>query len=172
MNTVKVRTVVEADLSALSRIDRQIFGRLAYPEFVLRQLFDVHQQEILVADEAGELLGYSIAVRSGSDAETDLAHFLALGVDGSRRCQGVGRLLALETLESLYLRGVQRVRLAVARDNPVAIHLYRSLGFEQTADVDSYYGADEPRLLFELNLDRNPQGDADTVRHVPRSATH
>lgn len=60
--------------------------------------------------------------------------------DGYRR-QGIGRLLAQETLKSLYLRDVRRMRLAVAHDNPVAIHLYHLLGVKQTADVDGYYGA-------------------------------
>ncbi|WP_018501658.1 GNAT family N-acetyltransferase [Parafrankia discariae] len=173
MNTVMVRAVVEGDLSKLSRIDQQIFGPLAYPYFVLRQLFDVHWQEILVADEGGELLGYSIAVRSGSESETDLAHFLALGVDGSRREQGIGRRLARETLRRLRERGVRWVQLAVAPDNSAAIHLYSSLGFVKTRDVDDYYGENEPRLLLELDLTSSQLSDGrENGHHASRTVTH
>ncbi|OHV35725.1 GCN5 family acetyltransferase [Parafrankia colletiae] len=150
MNAVKVRSVGAEDLPVLSDIDKRIFGPLAYPRFVLRQYFDVHQREILVAEESGELVGYSIAVRCGSDDERELAHFLALGVDTSHRRQGVGRLLAEETLDSLRLRGVRRVRLAVAPRNTVAIALYESLGFTRIGAEDDYYGPGEPRLLFDL----------------------
>lgn len=152
MSTVKVRAVDVQDLPELGRIDRQIFGRLAYPYFVLRQLFDVHQEEILVADEAGDLRGYSIAVRCASEEEPKLAQFLALGVEVSHRYQGIGRQLAEESLAGLQKRGVSQVHLVVERDNAVAIRLYRSLGFEEIAYFEDYYGEGEPRLKFKLEL--------------------
>ncbi|WP_063745325.1 GNAT family N-acetyltransferase [Parafrankia sp. EUN1f] len=147
-----VRSVRAEDLSGLEQIDQKIFGHLAYPYFVLRQYFDVHQSEILVAECEDRLIGYSIAVRSGADSQRDLAHFLALGVDIAQRGQGHGRTLAVETLRSLDRRGVKRVRLAVEPSNKPAITLYESLGFVRLRREQEYYGPNEPRFLYELML--------------------
>nr|WP_255360451.1 GNAT family N-acetyltransferase [Frankia sp. EI5c] len=126
---------------------------------MLRQIFDVHQEEILVADDHGVLLGYSLAVPS-TGSPSDLAHYLALGVRAEDRGRGVGRSLAEETLSGLRSRGVRSVRLAVDAANTVAVKLYLSLGFTPAGYEPQYYGEGQPRIVLDLNL------------LAPRSANH
>ncbi len=49
------------------------------------------------------------------------------------RQQGIGRLLTQEALEHLRQRGIDTAWLQVRDDNPIAYHLYRSLGFVERA---------------------------------------
>ena len=63
-----------------------------------------------------------------------LHHFAVLP---SFRNQGHGRTLALESLAFAREKGYP-VKLEVGRNNPSAIHLYRSLGFELLGDYDVY----------------------------------
>lgn len=77
-----IRQAQEKDLADLATLDEMIFCHLAYPYFVLRQIFDVHHGELLVLEQAGGLRGYSIAVRSTTRG---LAWFLGLGVEPGPR---------------------------------------------------------------------------------------
>lgn len=146
-----LRPVTEWELDALSKMDYEIFGRLAYPRFVLRQLFDVFRQEIFVAADAnkGTLHGYSIAVPTRTPG---LACFLALGVAASYRGRGLGRRLVTNAIDHLRELQMERVHLTVEPHNTIAISLYKSLGFADHGRVEDYYGPGETRLSFELNL--------------------
>ncbi|KPM51176.1 hypothetical protein ACG83_37015 [Frankia sp. R43] len=149
---VKLRGALLSDLPELAKLDQDIFIGLAYPYFVLRQIFDVHGEEILVADDGGKLLGYSLAVRSSANSKNDLAHYLALGVRAEVRGRGLGRRLAEETLTGLKKGGVRSVRLAVDAANTPAVKLYLSLGFTPVGYEREYYGEKQPRIVLDLNL--------------------
>jgi ribosomal protein S18 acetylase RimI-like enzyme len=144
-----VRPVTVEDLSPLCDLDKLVFGDLAYPYFVWRQHFDVHRDDLLVAEECGQLRGYSFAVRSST---TGIGWFLGLGVEPTSRRLGHGRRLAEASLRRLGSQRVERVLLSVARGNVAAVGLYRQLGFHPIDDVDDYFGPGEPRQLMELWL--------------------
>lgn len=144
-----IRQAQETDLAALAALDRMIFGHLAYPYFVLRQMFDVHRGELLVLDQAGGLRGYSIAVRSTTRG---LAWFLGLGVEPESRGRGYGRRLAETSLNRLRAQGLDRVRLTVDGENAAAVRLYLRLGFVRLGEIADYLGPDEPRQVLELAL--------------------
>ncbi|KJE22554.1 acetyltransferase [Frankia torreyi] len=153
-----IRQVQEKDLAALAALDEMIFGHLAYPYFVLRQIFDVHRGELLVLEQAGGMRGYSVAVRSTTRG---LAWFLGLGVEPDSRGRGFGRRLADASLDRLRAQGLDRVRLTVDGENAAAVRLYRRLGFVRLGEIADYLGPDEPRQLLELAL--NP---VDRDRHT------
>ncbi|CAO5233076.1 GNAT family N-acetyltransferase [Frankia sp. AgKG'84/4] len=166
-----IRPVREEELASLSALDGQIFGRLAYPYFVLRQIYDVHRGELLVLERRRQLCGYSVAVRSSTPG---LAWFLGLGVDPGCRGRGYGRRLAEASLERLRGQGLARVRLTVEGTNRAAVRLYRQLGFVRLAEIADYLGPAEPRLLLELALGsdsvpRSPAGVVDAQRNPPGS---
>jgi ribosomal protein S18 acetylase RimI-like enzyme len=147
--TVRVRLAEADDLDELSELDSVVFGHLAYPYFVLRQLFDVHRGELLVAEQGGRLRGYSLAVRATTSG---YGWFLALGVEpASRRC-GYGTSLARASLDTLQRHEVKKVLLCVDDKNVAAMGLYRKLGFQVVAELDDYLGPGEPRHLLELCL--------------------
>jgi ribosomal protein S18 acetylase RimI-like enzyme len=144
-----VRPVRPVELPALVELDGRIFGQLAYPFFVLRQFHDVHDDDLLVVEEHGRLVGYSLGVCATT---AGLGWILGLGVDPDARGHGYGELLARATFARLTLRGVRRVRLTVRGENDVAAGLYGKLGFEPVCEVADYLGPGESRVVLEARL--------------------
>lgn len=167
----EVREVSEGDLPQLLRLDRAVFQGAAYPFFVMRQLFDVHREHLLVLEGPGDtgpggegsgekpgegpapggprLLGYVLAgvVPGGKDA-----WILGLGVEPAERGHGYGRRLLRAGLARLTDHGVGEVRLSVEPANHAAIRLYRSFGFIEAGRRDDYFGPHEDRLIMSLPL--------------------
>lgn len=148
-STARVRHVEADDLGELGELDGVVFGRLAYPYFVLRQLFDVHRGELLVVEQGGRLRGYSLAVRASAPG---LGWFLGLGVDPASRRRGYGSALARASLDVLCAQQVAKVLICVDRRNVAAVGLYRKLGFQLIEEMDDYMGPGEPRQILKLKL--------------------
>lgn len=140
-----IRQVKHDDLAALHDVDEAVFGKLAYPMFVLRQFIDVHQRHFLVADAGPLLLGYVLA---GYAAGSHEAWLLGLGVRAEARNRGYGRALLERCLERLKNDGACSVRLSVEPDNHAAIKLYESTAFKLMGFYRDYYGPGEDR--FEM----------------------
>lgn len=79
-----------------------------------------------------------------------------VAVDPNYRRRGIARSMTMAALDNLKKRGAKAVWLQVREDNPIALNLYRSLGFqEQTRrttwevrERTSGYHLDEPELLL------------------------
>ncbi len=105
-----------------------------YGEFLAGQL-GRPETIVLVADEAGTILGYVYAGLEGRDymalrGPAGVVHDLI--VDPGRRRRGVGRLLLNAALAALVERGAPRVVLSTAERNPAAQGLFASTGFRRT----------------------------------------
>jgi len=90
---------------------------------------------VLVAEQDGDILGYSYAGVEGTDymalrGPAGMAHDLV--VDPAHRGQGIGRLLLDATLAGLAAMGVPRVVLSTAERNEAAQRLFGCAGFRQT----------------------------------------
>ena len=148
---VRMRGVTEAALPELHRLDREVFQEVAYPYFMLRQLFDMYADHLFVLDDGEALQGYVLA---GTVLGTGWV--LGLGVARERRGEGLGRRLMLEILRQLRSDGVREVRLTVDPTNAAAIALYKSSGFAPAAADGglrrNYFGPGEHRLVLELSL--------------------
>ena len=145
---VLIRKVRASDLETLAALDGT-FGALKYPDFVLRQLFDVHQDCWLVAEHAAGLLGYALSAPC-TDRSTGWLLGHVVGSDYRRR--GYGRLLALSALQILRSIGARRVYLTVEPANDPAIKLYENLGFIRISSDPNYLGPGKRRILMELNF--------------------
>jgi ribosomal protein S18 acetylase RimI-like enzyme len=105
-----------------------------YASFLSSQLADP-DIAVLVADDNGDVLGYTYAGVEGYD-------YMALRgpagvvydiiVDPEYRGRGIGRLLLDTTLEFLKSRGAPRVLLSTAEQNERAQRLFASVGFRRT----------------------------------------
>jgi ribosomal-protein-alanine N-acetyltransferase len=142
---VVIRPAVESDLEALHRVDRLVFGRLAYPYFTLRQLIDVHSRHCVVADDGRSLLGYCLGALA---TRPRTGWILGLGVLPQNRGSGYGRDLVNETVQRITADGAREVRLSVDPDNSTAIHLYETLGFRITGFRPHYFGPEADRLIM------------------------
>jgi ribosomal protein S18 acetylase RimI-like enzyme len=90
---------------------------------------------VLIAEEAGELLGYTYAGVEGFDymslrGPAGVLHDIV--VDAAHRGRGVGRLLLDATLSALAAKGAPRVVLSTAERNEPAQRLFARAGFRRT----------------------------------------
>lgn len=149
-----LRAARESDLPELRRLDEEVFQEVAYPAFLLRQLYDMYADHLLVLDEGeGRLHGYVLAATTALSKDSWI---LGLCVTHSRRRHGLGRELMSEVLARLRRDGIERVRLTVEPANRPAILLYRSLGFAPEPPDDGlrrdYFGPGQDRQILLLRL--------------------
>ena len=90
---------------------------------------------VLVAERAGEVVGYTYAALEGPDymslrGPAGVLHDIV--VDPAHRGGGVGRMLLDATLELLTSRGAPRVVLSTAERNEAAQRLFERAGFRRT----------------------------------------
>ncbi|MFF8590452.1 GNAT family N-acetyltransferase [Streptomyces sp. NPDC015220] len=149
-----LRRARESDLPELQRLDEEVFQEVAYPGFLLRQLYDMYAEHFLVLDDGTDRLrGYVLA---GTTALGRDSWILGLAVTHDRRRNGLGRELMVEILARLRRSGIEEVRLTVEPANRAAILLYRSLGFrpeEPDAGLRrDYFGPGMDRQVMRLDL--------------------
>jgi ribosomal-protein-alanine N-acetyltransferase len=150
---VRIRAVQGAELWQLGDADVDIFEHLAYPPFVLRQLFDVHHDWWLVASHPDGLRGYSLGVPTFDRSKGWL---LGLGVLEPFRRRGYGKSLTMASIRRLADVGVREVYLTVEPSNRWALRLYRGLGFSVEGVGKDYFGPGEDRLIMVTDLRGRP----------------
>jgi ribosomal protein S18 acetylase RimI-like enzyme len=114
-------------------------GRLNRPDVI-----------VLVAEEAGAVLGYAYAGLEGNDwmaLRGPAGVVYDVVVDPARQREGVGRRLVDETLAALASLGAPRIVLCTAERNETAQRLFTSLGFrctmlEMTRELPEQKGRD------------------------------
>ncbi|GHB34011.1 N-acetyltransferase [Streptomyces viridiviolaceus] len=149
-----LRTARESDLPELRRLDEEVFQEVAYPGFLLRQLFDMYEEHFLVLDDrTGRLRGYVLAATRALGRDSWI---LGLCVTQDRRRHGLGRELMKEVLSRLRRDGIEVVRLTVEPANLAAILLYRSLGFRPEEPDGGlrpdYFGPGMHRQIMRLDI--------------------
>jgi GNAT superfamily N-acetyltransferase len=95
--------------------------------------FEAGHGQVLVADDAGELLGF-VAVHLMPRFEHDdtIARVLALVVDAGARGRGVGHDLMTAADAIAREAGAAFIEVTAALHRPEARHLYESLGYDAT----------------------------------------
>ncbi|MDP5292694.1 N-acetyltransferase [Oceanimonas sp. CHS3-5] len=141
---MNIRTATRADLAAVYGLECDAFGEHGYPDFFLRQAWDLWPGSLLVAEEKSELLGYVLAGRGEATGE---GWILSLAVAPAARGQGLGRQLLQAAVNALESQGCRKIKLTVLPDNP-ALQLYRRLGFAEAGREEDYFGPGEPRLVM------------------------
>jgi ribosomal-protein-alanine N-acetyltransferase len=86
------------------------------------------------ADLSGPVCGFLLARAIAGEAE-----ILTLAIDPAHRRQGVARALVEASAGVAIAAGAEAMFLEVAADNPAAIGLYRSAGFEPVGSRKGYY---------------------------------
>lgn len=148
---VVVRAAVAADLPAIGRLGAQLVQlhhefdpkrfipatartEQGYASFLGTQL-EAPKAFVLVAEQEGEVVGYSyagleeidyMALRGPAGAIYDLV------VDPRHRGAGIGRMLLDAALAALEARGAPRVVLSTAEANAPAQRLFARAGFRRT----------------------------------------
>jgi putative acetyltransferase len=112
-----------ADLPDRDRYAERLFGRLEAKDALYVVCLDT---------EAGRIAAEGSVTRLGPAFLRHVAD-LGIGVHPDHQERGLGRALCSVLLDAARLAGVERLQLGVRADNPRAIALYRSLGFDREA---------------------------------------
>ncbi len=94
----------------------------------------------VVLDVGGTVVGYGIMSIAAAEA-----HLLNLCVHPSSQSLGYGRSLLNALLDRADDASCDKVFLEVRPSNAIALHLYRSTGFEQIGIRPAYYQAERGR---------------------------
>jgi len=150
--------MTSSDLSAVLRLEQELFGEEAWSRAMLRG--ELAQQpasrHYLVADDDGMITGYAGLLAAGSQGDV-----LTLAVAAGRWGQGTGSALLEALLAEAARRGCTEIFLEVRADNARAQQLYRRYGFVQIGIRRGYYqpsGTDA--LVMRKALGPDPAGPA------------
>ena len=135
--------LAEADAARLDDVMvlmKAAFGSLygeAWTRSQCAGILPMHGVKLVVADGAGEPLGFALYRSVVDDAELLL---LAVSPDAQRK--GIGRQLLNRFIEDAKKNGASRIHLEVREGNP-AVQIYEAAGFKLAGRRRDYYsGAD------------------------------
>ena len=138
--TVTLRGFTEADVAPVMELEHALFGDEAWTEGMLRDELGADDRHYLVAERAGEVVGYAgLCVY----AEEAFVQTIAVRADQQRR--GIGRMLLLALIAEADARRAGSLLLEVRADNTPAQALYAAHGFVPVGLRKGYYqpsGAD------------------------------
>jgi [ribosomal protein S18]-alanine N-acetyltransferase len=151
---ITLRALTPADLPAVLRLERALFGDEAWSEAMLTSELEgsaASGRYYLVAEDAGGLVGYAgLLSPDGSQADV-----LTMAVAEDRWGQRIGAMLLDSLVAEAARQGCTEVFLEVRVDNDRAQRLYRSRGFTGIGVRRGYYqpsGTDA--LVMQLSLPR------------------
>jgi ribosomal-protein-alanine N-acetyltransferase len=144
----EIRLMQPADLKGVAAVERAAY---AYPWSlgIFRDCLLAGYYS-LVLDVGGTVTGYGIMSIAAREA-----HILNLCVHPDAQRLGYGRSLLNALLVKAQDADADRVFLEVRPSNSVALHLYRSVGFEQIGMRPAYYQAANGRedaVILSLSL--------------------
>lgn len=158
-DAVSLRPLVRADLDAVERLERELFGASAWSRDVYEtELAEPGRSYVAAVDARDVVVGYAGA-SLGPDAE-----IMTVGVTATWRRQGVGALLLDALLEAARSSRSRRVFLEVRTTDEGAQRLYGRAGFRPIGVRRGYYQPENAdALVMRLDLDRSGPVGAEAV---------
>lgn len=143
------RLAAPADLPNLLCLEEECFEQDRLSARSFRRLIGAPSAILLVAERAGELLGYALLLlRQGSDG----ARLYSLAISRRARGQGLGGALLERCERQARARGCRRLRLEVRTDNASAIGLYERSGYVRFACSMAFYEDGSDAWRYEKTL--------------------
>jgi [ribosomal protein S18]-alanine N-acetyltransferase len=133
-----------ADMTALLRLERDIFPEDTFGMIEFISLYLRGKDTFFVARDGRTIVGYIVGY-----VENDTAYIASIAVDLAYQGQGLGRLLMETVMEQFIQAGAHTIGLHVREDNASAIHLYQSLGFITIDTLPDYYEDGSSALFME-----------------------
>lgn len=167
---VILRPATEADLDNIMKIEIEVFGTDAWSSELMRhELVDKNCHYVVAVLATGQpggtdvIVGYGgvLAPRGSGDGDIQ-----TIATVPTVRGRGVGRVIMNELLAAAAERKADRVFLEVRADNPIAIGLYRSLGFNEIGVREGYYQPDNVDAVI-MRLDANSLAANDPTTGAP-----
>jgi ribosomal-protein-alanine N-acetyltransferase len=138
------------DVGAAVAIERRSFPDDAWSaETFWSELAERATRRYVVAEAGGRLVGYAGIAVVGAEADLQ-----TIAVTDGARGTGLGRRLLGEVTAAAAAEGVRRMYLEVRADNPAAIALYRSAGWQETGRRRGYYRRSDAGSVDALVMTR------------------
>lgn len=137
--SAELREATVDDLDAIMAIEESEFTSDAWSRTMMREEIRSRHTRYLVAEDAGELVGYAGLLCPVGAHEGDVQ---TIAVLATARRAGLGRRLLRALVAAAAERGAREVFLEVRADNPAAQSLYHSEGFEEIGVRPAYYQPD------------------------------
>ncbi|RMF12752.1 MAG: GNAT family N-acetyltransferase [Alphaproteobacteria bacterium] len=154
------------DLEALVTLEEVTFEKDRLSRRNLRHLLTSPTARCLVAEAAGQIVGYAVLLfRQG----TAVARLYSIAVDPSHRGRGVARRLLDEAEQIAFDRDCLFLRLEVRADNQRAIDLYKRQGYRQFGRYLDYYLDHTDALRFEKRLSGHVPAHVTSPPYYPQT---
>lgn len=152
---IRIRSATPADLDEIFAIEADVFGSDAWSRDLMgAELADRNCHYVVsVTDPGGTVVGYGgvLAPRGSGDADIQ-----TIATVPAVRGRGVGRVIMGELLSAAREARAQRIFLEVRADNPIAMGLYRSLGFAEIGVREGYYQPDNvDAVIMRLDVEES-----------------
>jgi [ribosomal protein S18]-alanine N-acetyltransferase len=136
------------DLSALARLEQDVFGPDAWTEQLLADELVAPGRVVLVAmDDIGALVGYATLLVVG-----DTSDLLRIAVARARQRRGVATELLDHAMRSARAEGAHHVLLEVSAENAAAVEFYRAHQFRTVDRRTAYYRDGSDALVMQRPL--------------------
>ncbi len=155
---IRLRRATPADLDQISRIEFDVFENDAWSRDLMHaELSDTncHYVVAVMDDATGNVPGETVVAYGGVLAPRGSgdADIQTIATIPAARGRGVGRVVMAELLAAARDARARRVFLEVRADNPIAMGLYRSLGFAEIGVREGYYQPDNvDAVIMRLDL--------------------
>lgn len=138
------------DLSAIAALEAEIFEEeQPYGQLMLRQLFELHGGQWLVAELGGVLIGYALAL-----VKDHRSLLFTYAVHRPLRNRGFGRALLHGSMQCCSEAGAVEMELTVRPDNQPALNIFKAANFQSVAYDEQYFGPGQPRRIMKRRLGR------------------
>lgn len=172
---IMLRSMSDADVPAVLRLERELFPEDAWTESMLRGELagQPDTRHYLLAIErpagdgtgagagAGEIVGYAGLAAAGGQADVQ-----TIGVRADRRGHGLGARLLVALLEEASRRHCAEVFLEVRADNAAARRLYERYGFTAVGVRKRYYQPSGVDAIVMCRDQKLPLTTTKTGRHT------
>ena len=149
--SLAIRPARATDLDALAALELAAFDQDRISRRAFRGLIGSGSARVLVAEEAGSVVGCCVVLRRANSRK---ARLYSIAVVPGR--SGVGRPLLEAAETGARAHGATALRLEVREDNQRAIRLYEGAGYHPSGRIADYYADGAAALRFEKPLGQGP----------------
>lgn len=148
MNEILIRTMTSADAEEVAKIEEENFAMPWSRESFWQEIKNP-QACFLVAVCEKKIVGYA-----GAWVVLDEAQLTNIAVQKNFQKKGIARALLTHLINSVKLRGADKMTLEVRPSNAPAIALYRSFRFENFGRRPRYYldNGEDALIMWNLHL--------------------
>lgn len=147
--SVIYRPAGRADVPRLATLEKACFDYDALSQRNFTWMLTRGHAHLVVADHAGELLGYALVLYKRG---TSLARLYSIAVHPAEQGKGIARALMNAVEQEAIARDCVYLRLEVRTDNRAAIALYERLGYHRFGLKHDYYEDHADALCMEKRL--------------------